>query len=157
MFSTIITKSSPLDVYNFVLTQFQTIKNSNSFINYSVIPPAELLSISNTVTDIIEKLSELSSLYVMKHNDSLISVSTLEKIKCMYELHNELLDNIYNFAKISSYVVKEIKDISMNTTIPDFNSYIYYDIINHHKLIILQIFNTIKKINIYCKILKDNF
>ena len=157
MFSTTVNKLSPLDVYNTIMVQFQTIKNSNSFINYTMIPPSELLSISNSVADTIEKLSELSSLYVKKHNENTISVSTLEKMKSMYELHNELLAHVYNFAKISSYVVEGIKDISMSNGITDFTSYIYYDIVNRHKLIILQIFDTIKKINVYCMILKDKF
>ena len=156
MFTT-IAKSSPLDVYNTIMTKYQTIKSSNSFINYTLIPPAELLSISNTVVDTIEKLSELSSLYVRKHNDSTISVSTIEKMKSMYDLHNELLGHVYNFAKISSYVVEGLKDISINQMNSEFNSYVYYDIVNRHKLIILQIFDTIKKINVYCMILKDKF
>ena len=157
MFNNTINKLSPLDTYNTILVQFQTIKNSKSFINYTLILPTELLSISNIVLDTIEKLSELSSLYIKKHNEFTISVSTLDKIKCMYELHNELLVHIYNFAKISSCVVDGMKDISMINGIVDFTSYIYYDIINRHKLIILQIFDTIKKINVYCTILKDTF
>jgi hypothetical protein len=156
MFSTAVVKSSPLDVYNTILAQIQSIKNSNCFINYSTIPPPELLGISNTVADCIERLGELSSLYVRKHNDSVISVSTIEKMKCMYELHNELLTHLHNFGKISSYVVDGMKDISMNNSV-DFTSYIHYDIINRHKLIILQIFDTIKKINVYCAIMKDKF
>jgi len=157
MFSTTVNKPSPLEIYNNILSQFQAIKTSNSFINYTMIPPPELLGISNTVADCIERLGELSSLYVRKHNDSVISVSTIEKMKCMYELHNELLSHLYNFGKISSYVVDGMKDISVSNVIADFSCYIYYDIINRHKLIILQIFDTIKKINVYCTILKDKF
>jgi len=156
MFTT-VPKTNPLDVYSTIMTQFQSIKNSNSFINYVMIPPTELLSISNIVADSIDRLSELSSLYVRKHNDSTISVSTIEKMKSMYDLHNELLGHLYNFAKISSYVVDGMKDISSNSMNAEFNSYIYYDIVNRHKLIILQIFDTIKKINVYCMILKDKF
>jgi len=157
MFSTTINKLSPLEIYNTILTQFQTIKNSTFFINYTMIPPGELVSISNIISDSIERLGELSSLYIKKHNDSAISISTIEKIKCMYDLHNELLSHLYNFGKLSSYVVEGMKDISMSNSIADFTSYIHYDFINRHKLIILQIFDTIKKINVYCTILKDKF
>ena len=157
MFSTPVNKPSPLEIYNVILTQFQSIKNTNYFVNYTAIPPGDLLGMSNTVADSIEKLGELSSLYVRKHNDGVISVSTIEKMKCMYDLHNELLTQLHTFGKISSYVVDGIKDITSNNMNADLTSYIHYDIINRHKLIILQILDSIKKINVYCTILKDKF
>jgi hypothetical protein len=157
MFSTPVNKPSPLEIYNVILTQFQSIKNTNYFVNYTAIPPGELLGMSNTVAESIEKLGELSSIYVKKHNDGVTSVSTIEKMKCMYDLHNELLTQLHNFGKISSYVVDGIRDITANSMSNDLISYIHYDIINRHKLIILQIFDTIKKINVYCAIMKDKF
>jgi len=48
MFSTPVNKPSPLEIYNVILTQFQSIKNTNYFINYTSIPPGDLLGMSNT-------------------------------------------------------------------------------------------------------------
>ena len=160
MFSTTsVVKPNPFENYNLVLAHFQTIKNLNSFNNNVAISPADLITISNNVTDSIEKLSEISILYIKKNNDSTISVTNIEKLKIMYELHNELMNHIYNFGKISADVVDGMKDISqynMNLQhVGDISSYIYYDIINRYKIIILKIFEVIKRLNTYANIVKD--
>lgn len=153
--SSSVVKPNPFEHYNTTLGQFQNIKNIPSFTNYTIILPADLLTISNITNDCIDKLSEISILYIKKQYDSTISVSTIEKLKIMYELHNELLGFIYNFNKISSDVVDGLKDVSQYNMNQELVNYIYYDIINRYKLIILKICETIKRLNVFVGLVKD--
>ena len=154
MFSTTV-KPSPFDMYNNILEQFKSIKNLNSFVNYTAIAPADLITISNITFDVVDKLGDLSAFYVKKINDSTISVSTSEKLQRMYDVHNELLGYIYKFNLISANISDRFTEICTNNLNQDAINYIYYDIINRHKLIVYQIFDSIKRINIYVGLVKD--
>ena len=147
--------ANPCDVYITVQNQFQTIRNLNCFNSYTMIPSTDLITIANVTLDCVDKLSEMSTIYIKKINDSSISVSTNEKIQKMADVHAELLNFIYKFNNISSDISGSFKEITLNNMNQDTVGYIYYDIINRYKLIIYQIFQTIKKINVYVVIVKD--
>ena len=154
MFSTVV-KPNPFDTYNNILDQFKSIKNLNSFINYTAIAPTDLITISNITFECVDKLGDLSAFYVKKINDSTISVSTSEKLQRMYDVHNELLSYIYKFNLISANISDRFTEICANNLNQDAINYIYYDIINRHKLLLHQIFDSIKKLNVYVVIVKD--
>ena len=154
MFSSAV-KPNPFDVYTNVNEHFKSIKNLNSFVNYTVIAPADLITLSNITFECVDKLGDLSAFYIKKINDSSISVSTADKLQRMYDVHNELLAYIYKFNLISANISDRFTEILTNNLNQDAINFIYYDIINRHKLLIHQIFDSIKKLNIYVGIVKD--
>ena len=111
--------------------------------------------ISNITIECIDKLSEISSFYIKKTNDATISMSTIDKVHKMNDIHNELLNNIYKFNSISSDVTNKYIDIFTKNLSQDVINYIYYDIINRYKMIIYQIFDSINKINVFVGFVKD--
>jgi hypothetical protein len=154
MFTSVV-KPNPFDVYSTVNEHFKSIKNLNAFVNYTVIAPADLITISNITFECVDKLGDLSAFYIKKINDSSISVSTADKLQRMYDVHNELLAYIYKFNLISANISDRFSEILTNNLNQDAVNFIYYDIINRHKLLIHQIFDSIKKLNIYVGIVKD--
>ena len=145
MFSSAV-KPNPFDVYTNVNEHFKSIKNLNSFVNYTVIAPADLITLSNITFECVDKLGDLSAFYIKKINDSSISVSTADKLQRMYDVHNELLAYIYKFNLISANISDRFTEILTNNLNQDAINFIYYDIINRHKLLIHQIFDSIKKL-----------
>lgn len=148
-------KVNHFDVYNYVQEQFTSIKNLGSFVNYTSILPADLITISNITFECVDKLGDLSAIYVKKINDSCISVSTSEKLQRMYDVHNELLGYIYKFNLISSNISDRFTEISANNLNQEAIGFINYDIINRHTLTIHMILDSIKKLNVYVAIMKD--
>jgi hypothetical protein len=155
MFSSAVAKPCPFDTYNTINTQFTSIKNLQSFINYTIIPANDLIVISNIIIDSLDKLSELSVFYIKKCNDSTISISTIDKLQKMNEIHNDLLKQIYRFNEISIDVTNGCKDIIHYNSSQDLANYINYNIVNRNKLVLMQIFDSIKKLNSYAVLVKD--
>ena len=155
MFSSAAVKPCPFDIYNTINTQFISIKNLQSFTNYTIIPAADLIVISNIIIDSLDKLSELSVFYIKKSHDSSISISTIDKLQKMNELHNDLLKQIYRFNEISIDVTNGCKDIIHYNSSQDLANYINYNIINRNKLVLMQIFDSIKRLNSYAILVKD--
>jgi hypothetical protein len=143
-------------VYNYVQSQFTAIKNCDTFLNFTVISPTELVSINNITLDCIDKLSDISSLYIKKIHDSSISIVTIDQINKMSEFHNELLDKLYKFNAISVDVTNNIKEIELSKFNQEIQNYINYNTINKYNLLILQIIDTIKRINVYVDLVKNN-
>ena len=155
MFNSHIPKPNPFGVYNHIQVQFNTIKSCDAFINYLIIPPAELIGISNITLDCVEKLGEVSSLYIKKIHDPSLSVVTVDQLSKMLEIHNELLEKLYKFNSISLDISNNMKDIGQYNFNQEIQNYMNYDVINRHKLLILQILDTIKRINVYVDIVKN--
>ena len=148
-------KSQLFETYNTVQEQFQIIRNLNSFNTYTCPSTDDLMLISNITIDCVDKLSEISSFYIKKAYDATISMSTIDKVHKMNDIHNELLNNIYKFNLISSDVTERFIDIFTKNLSQDVINFIYYDIINRYKMIIFQIFDSINKLNIYVGFVKD--
>jgi hypothetical protein len=154
MFNYHIPKPNQFDIYNLIQTRFNTIKTNNSFVNYSIISPNELISISNMTLDCVDRLSEISSLLIKKMYDSSLSCVTYEQIINMFAIHNELLDKLYKFNGISYDITNNIKDIGQYKFNQEIQNYMYYDVINRYKLLVFQIIDTIKRINVYVDLIK---
>lgn len=150
-----VVKENPFDIYNHVQTHFTSIKNLNSFQIYTIISSTDLIIISNIISDCIDQLGNISVLYISKTNDSKISVHTVDQLHKMYQLHNDLIDNISKFSLISLDITNNIKEIHKNNLNQEIVNYIYYDITSRYKLIILKILEIIKKLNVYIKLVKD--
>ncbi len=148
-------KPNPFEVYNLVSTQFTNIKNLNSFINYTVIPPNELINISNISVDLMEKLGDISVLYITKINNQTLPNGTIEQLQKMSKIHEQLLELIISFNKISSDITNGFKETYTKSFNQDIINYVFYDIINRYKVIICQIIDTIKKLNAYVELVKN--
>jgi hypothetical protein len=155
MFTSHISKPSPFDVYNVIQTQFNTIKMFDYFVNYLIIPPIELINISNMTLNCVDKLGDISALYIRKIHDSTLSVITTKELSKMFEIHNELLDKLYKFNGISVDICNNMKNIEQYGFNQYIQNYMHYDIINRYKLLILQIIDIIKRINVYVELIKD--
>ena len=150
-----IIKPNPFEQYINIMNQFQSIKNLPSFINYTVLQPNDMIQISNITIESVDILSDLSTHYIKKINDMSISVSTNEKLQKMFDIHNELLNLIYKFNSLSSIISERYIEINANNLNQETINYIFFDIINRYKMIIYQIFDCIKKLNVYATIVKD--
>ena len=153
MFSISTPKLNPFDAYNQIQTQYLNIKNLNSFNTYTIIPTNDLITISNIVIDSVDKLSEISVFIIKKLNEQL-SNNNLLLLQEIFKYHNNLLNKIYDFNKISYDISEEMKNIFSLKLTPDVINFIHYDIINRYKLIIVQILNYIKELNIYVNLIK---
>jgi hypothetical protein len=146
---------NPQDIYNYIYQQFITIKNSNSFNTYTLIPPSDLILISNIIMECVDKMGDLSSLYINKLNNSQISNINISHLNKIITLHDELFKQIYNFNNISCDILNGLKEINDKKFNQDTIYCVYYDIINRYKLIIYQIFNLIKSLITHIILIKD--
>ena len=143
------------DIYNYIYQQFITIKNSNSFNTYTIISPSDLILISNIIMECIDKLGDLSTIYINKLNNSNILSINITYLTKMLSIHDDLFNKIYTFNNISSDILNGLKEINEKKITQDNINYLYYDIINRYKLIIYQIFNLLKNIISYSTLTKN--
>jgi len=148
-------KENPFNIYDYVHTQFISIKNLNSFQMYTIITSNELLIMSNIISDCVDQLGNVSSFYISKTNDSKISVHTVDQLQKMYQMHNDLIENINKFSLISFDITNNIKEINKNNFNQEIINYIYFDIMNRYKLVLLKILELLKKLNVYVDIVKS--
>jgi len=146
---------NPFDYYNHVETQFISIKNLSSFQNYTIISSNDLIIMSNIINNCVENLGDISALYVSKINNSKISVHTVDQLQKMLLLHDDLIDNITKFSSISLDITNNLKEINKNNFNQEIINYIYWDIISRHKLIVIKVLETIKKLLVYVDLVKN--
>jgi len=155
MFACSSVKVNPFDYYNHVETQFISIKNLSSFQNYTIISSNDLIIMSNIINNCVENLGDISALYVSKINNSKISVHTVDQLQKMLLLHDDLIDNITKFSSISLDITNNLKEIHKNNFNQEIINYIYWDIISRHKLIVVKVLETIKKLLVYVDLVKN--
>jgi hypothetical protein len=155
MFTSNSVKVNPFDYYNYVETQFISIKNLNSFQTYTIISSNDLITMSNVVSTCVENLGDMSAFYISKINNSKISVHTVDQLQKMLQLHDDLIDNINKFGSISLDIASNVKEIHKNNFNQEIVNYIYWDIINRHKLNIIKILEILKKLMVYIDLVKN--
>jgi len=155
MFACNSVKVNPFDYYNHVETQIISIKNLSSFQNYTIISSNDLVIMSNIINNCVENLGDISALYVSKINNSKISVHTVDQLQKMLLLHDDLIDNITKFSSISLDITNNLKEIHKNNFNQEIINYIYWDIISRHKLIVVKVLETIKKLLVYVDLVKN--
>ena len=149
-----VQKSHSLDTYGFVITQFNSIKSTGSFVNFSQISGQDLISICNISFDCLDKLSEVSAFIERKQNDPNLNSITLTQLIKLEKLHEELHNQIYSFNEIVHDITTQVKEMATNNLNAEIINYINFNLVNKYKQIIYKIFNVIKKINFYVEILK---
>jgi hypothetical protein len=155
MFACSSVKVNHFEYYNYVENQFISIKNQNSFQNYTIISSNDLIIISNIITECVENLGNLSAFYVSKINNSKLSVHTVDQLQKMLQLHDDLINNINKFGSISLDITSNLKEIHKNNFSQDIINYIYWDIISRHKLIVIKILEIIRKLLVYVDLVKN--
>ena len=130
-------KVNPVNVYNYILKQFNVINGYDSFVNFTMIQPNELIRISNITLDCVDKLSKVSILYIQKLYDLSLSVITMDQLNKVIQINDKLIDKLYKFSRIS---------VDSNNIMKDIKQY-DFDIIIRYKLLILQIIDIIKSLN----------
>lgn len=143
--------------YNTVLTQFQAFNGMDSFKQYSQIQPNELMIISNTVTESISKLTEISEFFIRKTNDINVSTSICDRLQRMSLLHHELLSLIYKFSSISSDISEMTREATIHNFTADSNVFAYmnFDIVNRYRVMNAQLEEIFRRLIIYASLLKD--
>ncbi len=155
MFASNSVKVHPFEYYNHIETQFISIKNLNSFQNYTIISSNDLIVMSNIITECVENLGNLSAFYISKINNSKISVHTVDQLQKMLLLHDDLIDNINKFSSISLDITNNLKEIHKNNFNQEMVNYIYWDIISRHKLIVIKVLEILKKLMVYVDLVKN--
>jgi hypothetical protein len=155
MFACSSVKVNPFDYYNHVETQFISIKNLNSFQNYTIILSNDLIVMSNIITECVDNLGNMSAFYISKINNSKLSVHTVDQLQKMLQLHDDLIDSINKFSSISLDISSNVKEIHKNNFSQDIVNYIYWDIISRHKLIVIKILEIIRKLLVYVDLVKN--
>jgi hypothetical protein len=153
----LIQRPNPLDTYSYIENQFINIKNLHSLINYTLIPSNDLVNITNVITDCLDKLSTISAIYIKKLNDNTLNKQIIKIINKMISIHDNLVHKINDFGMLSKDLVSGLKEIVEKKFCQDIINYIYYDIINRYKLIIMSIFEQLKKLSVYTSIVKEKF
>jgi hypothetical protein len=143
----------PFEPYNIVQTQFTNMKTLQIFNTFTFIPN-DIITINNIVLDCTDKLSELSVLYIKKITDETLSNSSIEYYKEMYNLHLELLNNIYEFNYISTEIANVLKTIASITMNQDTINFLFYEAINKYRLYNYKIIDCVKRLNVYAGIKK---
>lgn len=143
--------------YNTVMTQFQAINAMDSFKQCSQIQPGEMMTISNTITESVSKLTEISEFFIRKTNDINVSTSLCDRLQRMALLHHELLSLIYKFSSISSDISEIARESAIHNFTADSNVFAYmnFDVVNRYRVLNAQLEEILRRLIIYASLLKD--
>ncbi len=149
-----VQKPHCFDTYGHVLVQFNTIKLSGPFVNFTQISGPDLISICNTSFDCLDKLSEVSGFIEKKMFDSNLPAQVLTQLEKMENLHSQLIEQIYCFCQIVQDITTLTKELGNNCYSQEVLNYINFNIIHKYKQPIYKITDVIKKINSHVETLK---
>jgi hypothetical protein len=141
--------NTDIDIYNYINTQFNNIRTLTTFTNISNINTSDFTTINNISIVCLDKLSDLSIHYLKKINEDTLSLISLDKLNKMYDIHNDLISKIHNFNNISKETATNIKELALLNLSSEYTKFIFEDIFNRYKLILCQISDCIKKLNIF--------
>lgn len=151
-------KAPPFDAYSYVLQHIQTIPSLESFKNYTILQPPELLTISELLYASITKLTDVSEFFVRKTNDVSVSTAVCERLQKMEKLHHELLHLLYTFSNFTQeYSRKQhsLVEIAAHPLKDEVAGYAYFDLVHRYRIQIAHISELIRRLNTYALILKD--
>ena len=153
IFNNTILPANEFDIYNHVQTQFTNIKGLQSFTNLTGIVFTDFTIIHNVSHECVDKLGEMSLIYIKKINDEITPSTNIEKLNIMYEIHNHMIDKIIKFNNITNEISNNLK-YTASTLTADSSKFTFEEIFNRYKLIITTILSDIKKLNLYVTMLK---
>lgn len=151
-------KSPPFEAYSYVLQHIQTIPSLESFKNYTILQPSELVTISELLYASISKLTDVSEFFVRKTNDVSVSTAVCERLQKMEKLHHELLQLLYTFSNFTqeySRKQQSLYEITASPSKEEVVGYAYFDLAHRHRIQIAHISEVIRRLNTYALILKD--
>lgn len=151
-------KSPPFEAYSYVLQHIQTVPALESFKNYTILQPSELVTISELLYACISKLTDVSEFFIRKTNDVSVSTAVCERLQKMEKLHHELLHLLYTFSNFTQeYSQKQhnLSEIAASPLKDEVFGYAYFDLAHRHRIQIARITELIRRLNTYALILKD--
>lgn len=154
IFNNTILPANEFDIYNHIQTQFTNIKGLQSFTNLTGIIFTDFTIIHNVSHECVDKLGDMSLVYIKKINDEMTSNTNIEKLKTMYDIHNHMIDKIVKFNNLTNELSDNLKYTASTTLTADSSKFTFEEIFNRYKLIITTILSDIKKINLYVTMLK---
>lgn len=141
------------NIYSDIQSHFLNIKTLSLFNNSLEKILSEFIIINNISIESVEKLGDLSTIYIKKINDQSISSLNITKLNKMFEKHFDLISKIIKFNNIFNELsinIKQIKTIDLSQEQIEFT---FSEIFNRYKLQIFEIISDIKIINTYLTLL----
>jgi hypothetical protein len=147
-----VTKSVPINIngefnlYSTIETEILNIKKLSIFTELQDMQMSDLYIISNISVDCIEKLGNISSIYIKKINNNSVLNNTLN---LMYEKHLSLMTKIINFNNIYNEVANNLKHLSSLELSAEEKNFTFLDIFLRYKIQVYDIISDIKILNTY--------
>jgi hypothetical protein len=152
-----ISKPHIFEHYTTVLQEFKKINTFESFTQCTQIQPNELMAISNTITESVAKMAEISEFFIRKTNDVSISTSICDRLQRMDTLHHDALSLIYKFSSISSDIFEATRTAAAHNFTPEHTvvAYMNFDIVNRYRVMNAQLEEIFRRLIVYATLLKD--
>jgi hypothetical protein len=138
------------NVYTEIETCFTNIKTLSIFTNSQEMSTTDFNVINVVSLDCLEKLGNLSTIYIKKMNECNLANT---KLNTMHDKHLELITKIIKFNNIYNEVSLNLKHLSSLELSPEQKQFTFDEIFYRYKLQICEIISNIKIINTYKTIL----
>ena len=145
-----ISINNEFNIYTEIETCFTNIKTLSIFTNSQEMTTSDFNVINVVSLDCLEKLGNLSTIYIKKINECNL-VNT--KLNTMHDKHLELITKIIKFNNIYNEVSINLKHLSSLELSPEQKQFTFDEIFYRYKLQICEIISNIKIINTYKTIL----
>jgi len=126
-----------ISIYSVIEKKFSSMKTIQFFRECIELNPDDLIIINNISVDSIEKLGELSVIYVKNNNNK-------TKLNYIFERHLELVSKIIKFNNIYSELSSNIKQIASLNLNDDEKRFTFVDICFRYKLLLCEIISDIQ-------------
>jgi len=130
------------NVYSLIEKQFLNMKKLSIFSESQDMKPSDLDTINSTSADSIEKLGELSIIYIKNNNSK-------TKLNTIFEKHLELVTKIIKFNNIYSEISLNIKQLASIELTEDEKRFTFVDIFYRYKLQLYEIISDINMLIAY--------
>ena len=146
----ILNITTEFNIYTEIETCFTNIKTLSIFTNSQQMAPSDFNVINVVSLDCLEKLGNLSTIYIKKMNECNLANT---KLNTMHDKHLELIAKIIKFNNIYNEVSLNLKHLSSLELSPEQKQFTFDEIFYRYKLQIYEIISNIKIINTYKTIL----
>ena len=142
--------NNEFNIYTDIESQINNIKTLSIFTNSQEMSTSDFNVINVISLDCLEKLGNLSTIYIIKINESNIANT---KLNTMYDKHLELITKIIKFNNIYNEISTNLKQLSSLELSTEQKQFTFDEIFYRYKLQIYEIISNIKIINTYKTIL----
>jgi hypothetical protein len=130
------------NVYSLIEKQFLNMKKLSIFSESQDMKPSDLETINSISADSIEKLGEVSIIYIKNNNSK-------TKLNSIFEKHLELITKIIKFNNVYSEISLNIKQLASIELTEDEKRFTFVDIFYRYKLQLYEIISDINMLIAY--------